>query len=79
MKPLSQVADPEGRLDVMLYQLAGRFLEGMERERGLLGLREHLLPLVEQAIVRSVPVRNVIPREVRAIAKVYAMNRRRVC
>lgn len=75
---LAKVANPEGRLDVLLYQFAGRLMERIEQERGWLGIRENFLPMIEDLIVAAeVPQRNVIPWEVRAVLKVYHQNRRR--
>jgi hypothetical protein len=74
---LAKVTDPQGRIDVLLYQFAGRMMERLERDRGLVGIREHLLPLVEEVIVGSISRRNVIPREVRAFLKVCELNRGR--
>ena len=76
MKRLANVAHRQGRLDVLFYQLAERYMETVERERGLVGLREHLLPMVETAIVRSVPGENVIPAELRRVLKVLDKNLR---
>lgn len=77
-KTLADVRNPEGRLDVLLYQIAGRWIDHLERERGLVGIREHVLPLVEEMIRENLPSRNVIPREVGAALKVYQSNRRRL-
>lgn len=78
-RSLSQAKDPQGRLDVLLYQLAGRVMERVERDRGLVGIRENLLPIVEQAIVQIVPRENMIPREIRALVKVCQQNVRGKC
>lgn len=75
---LGNVRNPEGRLDVLLYQLANRGLERLERDQGLAGLRENLLPLVEDAILQHVPGSNLLPREITALLKVLEMNQRRV-
>lgn len=76
MKRLANVAHRAGRLDVLLYQLAERYMAELESQRGLVGLREHLLPLVEAAIVRSVPGQNVIPNELRSVLMVLDKNLR---
>ena len=74
-RSLAQV-DPEGRLDVLLYQFVGKLMDKLERERGVTGFREHLLPIVEQAIVTNFPGYKVIPPEIAAVLKVYQSNRR---
>lgn len=74
---LSQVTDRRGRLDVAAYRIAERLMERMERERGIAGLREHLLPVVESAIVDTLPGGNLldqIPEELRAIFHVCMQN-----
>jgi hypothetical protein len=76
---LSKVTNREGRLDVLLYEIAGRMMDRLERQQGLTGIRENLLPIVEQAIAASVPGHNLIPPELRAFLKVYEMNRRPLC
>lgn len=72
---LAKVANPAGRFDVLLYRLAGRLMEQLERERGLIGIRDDLLPIVEQAIVENISGRQVIPPELQALWSVYAQNR----
>lgn len=74
---LAQV-NPEGRLDVLLYQFVGRLMDRAERDNGVTGFREHLLPIVEQAITQNLPGKNVIPPELAAALKVYQANRRRL-
>ena len=80
MKPKRSLAqvDPEGRVDVLLYQFVGRLMDKLERERGVTGFRDHLLPIVEQAIVSNLPGYKVIPPEISAVLKVYQANRRRL-
>lgn len=73
---LANVRNPEGRLDVLIYQIAGRLIDQLERERNLIGIREHVLPLVEQVIRANLPRHNVIPPEISAALKVYQLNRR---
>lgn len=70
---LNNVRNPQGRADVLVYRLAERWMAQLESQHGITGLREHLLPLVEQIIADRVPAGNVIPRELRAV-----MNIRRV-
>lgn len=70
-----QNADPQGRLDVLLYQIASRAAERLEREQGIVGLQEHLLPLVEDVIMAHVPDQCFIPRQVAAILRVCELNR----
>lgn len=77
-RSLNKVSDPQGRLDVLLYQLAGRAMERLERERGWIGIRENFLPLIEETILANVPRERVIPRELRAFLRTYEQNRRRV-
>lgn len=77
---LAKVANCQGRVDVLFYQLAERWMERLEGERGLVGLREQLLPLVEAAIVARVPAGNMIPQELRALMILCEQNlRRRGC
>lgn len=71
-------ANPQGRLDVLLYQLANRGLERIERDQGLSGLREHLLPIVHDAILANVPGTNLIPREIAALLRVVQINQGRI-
>jgi hypothetical protein len=73
---LSKVTNREGRLDVLLYEAAGKLMDRLERQNGLTGIREHLLPIIEQAILEGVPGRNVIPPELRPLFRVYALNNR---
>jgi hypothetical protein len=75
---LGNVRNPEGRLDVLLYRLASRAVERVEREQGIAGLCENLLPIVEQAIMMHVPGRNLIPREISALLRVYELNQGRL-
>lgn len=75
---LGNVRNPQGRLDVLLYQLASRSLERIEREQGIAGLRENILPIVEDAILIHVPGGNLLPREITALLRVVEMNRRGV-
>ena len=74
---LGNVRNPQGRIDVLLYQLVSRGMERIEREQGLVGIREHVLPIVEDAILQNVPAQNLIPREVAALLKVCELNRQR--
>jgi hypothetical protein len=74
---LANVPDPQGRLDVALFRMVDLAMERIEREQGLAGLREHLLPIVEQAILQHVPGRNLIPREIAAVLRVCELNRGR--
>ena len=76
-RPLSSVANRQGRLDVLLYQCAELWMERLEIERGLVGLRQHLLPMIEEAIVRGVPAGNLIPQELRSMVAVCEQNLRR--
>ena len=77
LTPLAKVANRQGRLDVLCYQLAERWMERLEAERGLIGLREHLLPLVEAAILAKVPAENMIPPELRTLIILCEQNLRR--
>jgi hypothetical protein len=74
---LANVPDPQGRIDVMLYQLAARVMQRLEVEQGLVGLREHVLPIVEDAILAHVPQQNLIPREIAGLIRVCELNRKR--
>ena len=75
-KRLSDVAQRQGRVDVLLYQVVNRVAERLERERGLVGLREHVLPIVEEVISENVSPRNAIPRELQGLLKFWELNRR---
>lgn len=78
-RQLAQVTDPRGRLDVAAYRIAERILSQLESQRGLRGLRENLLPVIEAAIVDTLPERNLvdeIPQELQAILHVYMQNAR---
>ena len=75
---LANVANREGRLDVLLYQIVSHAAERLEREQGLTGIREHLLPIVEDVILAHVPAGNLIPREITALIKVCELNRARL-
>jgi hypothetical protein len=71
---LSNVPDRQGRLDVLLYEVMNRAAERLERERGLVGIREHVLPIIEKAILQNVPGCNLIPRELQELIKVVELN-----
>ena len=75
-KRLAEV-NPRGRFDALLYRLAERYMERLESDAGWVGLREHLLPTVEKAIVHNVSGRNVIPEEVRGALAVLHLNLRK--
>lgn len=76
---LNNPRNAHGRVDVLLYRLAERWMEQQE-QRGLAGLREYLLPLVEAAIVAKVPAGNMIPPELRGLMVLCDENfRRRGC
>ena len=78
-RKLSKVTDPRGRLDVAAYRIAERILSQVESQRGLRGLVENLLPVVEEAILDTLPGRNLvdeIPQELQAILHVYMQNAR---
>lgn len=72
---LANVEDRQGRVDVALYQLVSRAVDRLETEQGLLGIREHVLPILEDAIMHNVPAENMIPREIQALLKVCELNR----
>lgn len=72
---LQNVANPQGRLDVLLYQLAVRAAERLEREQGIVGLQEHVLPIVEDVIMANVSQHSLIPREIGALLRVCELNR----
>lgn len=71
MKPrLKNVRNQQGRADVLVYRLAERWMAQLEAEQGITGLRENLLPLIEEIIEDRVPANNVIPRELRALMNI---------
>jgi len=76
-KRLDNVADPTGRVDVALYRMACIAADRIEAEQGIVGLREHVLPLVEDLILKNVPAQNLLPRELTALIKVCELNRTR--
>lgn len=76
-RTLSDVEDPAGRVDVALYRIADRLMGRLEQEQGVVGLREHVLPIVEQAISQHVPAENLIPAEIQAILNVCRLNQGR--
>jgi hypothetical protein len=75
---LAKVKNATGRVDVAAYRIAERLMEKLERERGLVGIRERLLPIVENAIQESLPIGNVLPAELLAILNVCMDNRGRL-
>lgn len=68
--PLNNVRNAQGRADVLVYRLAERWMAQLEAEQGLVGVREHLLPIVEEIIANRVPAGNVIPKELRALMNI---------
>ena len=76
-KRLSDVADPQGRLDVVVYRVAAQWAEKLEADHGWKGICECLLPLVEQVIIEHIPAQNLIPREIAAVLRVCALNQGR--
>lgn len=77
-RQLAAVSNPRGRLDVAAYRIAERVLLTLER-RGARGLCEHLLPVIEGAIVDTLPGRDLtkeIPPELQAIFYACMENRR---
>ena len=79
---LATVANPAGRVDVALYRIAERFMHNLERDRGLAGVCENLLPIVEDAIIGAVPQGNIIPPEIqddlRRLWQLFEQNRGRL-
>jgi hypothetical protein len=76
-RSLGQVEDPRGRVDVALYRLAESGLARLEQEQNLVGLRENVLPILEDWISRNLPAENLIPREIQAVLKICQLNQRR--
>jgi hypothetical protein len=76
-KPRWGHTDPQGRLDVFMYRFAERLIDHLEQERGVLGLRENLLPIVEDAILAQVPGGCVLPKEIAALLRISELNRGR--
>jgi hypothetical protein len=74
---MKQPSDPRGRLDVLFYQLAQRLMEGIERERGITGLQENLLPIVERIAKDKFPSKRIITPEFSALFRLYQQNARR--
>ena len=71
--PLREVRNATGRIDVALYRIAQRVMENAERDRGVRGLQENLLPIVEQAIHCYFP-KKAIPPELLQILAVWEAN-----
>ena len=71
---LTNAQNTYGRVDVLLYRLAERWMQQVETERELPGLREQLLPLVEKAIIARVPAGNMIPEELRSFVTLCEQN-----
>ena len=65
-----------------MYRVAERLMRRLERERGLQGLCDNLLPIIENAIVGAVPNQSLIPPEVhedlRRLWNFYEQNRGRL-
>ena len=79
-RSLRNVTSTHGRADVLFYRLAERYMETIESQHGLVGLREHLLPIVEDVIVERFPPENLIPSELRSMVQLLDQNlRRRGC
>ena len=71
-------ANPQGRIDVLAYRLAERCMEQMEAERGLAGLRQAMLPLVETVIAERFPAE--MPQEFQGLLAAFGEHlRRRGC
>ena len=78
---LARVADPTGRIDVATYRAIERLMGRLEEERGLVGLREKLMPLIESAIVGALPGRNLLAEvtpELQALWSIFEQNRGRL-
>jgi hypothetical protein len=75
---LARVANPKGRIDVALYRIAEKLMGRFEEECRLVGVRENLLPLLEQVIIEYTPQRNILPTELEAIYRVIQQNTRRM-
>lgn len=73
---LSEVTNPQGRVDVALYRIADRVMMRLETQQGLTGLRENFLPIIERAIVQNIPAENLIPPEIQAVLSVLNQGRR---
>lgn len=69
-------ADPQGRLDVLLYRVLVEGMERVERDHGVVGLSANMAPIFERWILRNVPGQNLIPQEVAALLRVCEQNRR---
>ena len=74
-RKLAEVADPMGRADVALYRAAEYAMRRLENEQGLLGLRENLLPVIENLIAQNIPAENLIPQEIQAVLKICQLNK----
>lgn len=74
---LAQVSNPRGRVDVALYRIAERVMEKLETEQKFIGLRENLLPIVEDVISQNFPAKTMLPREVEAVLEVFRLNANR--
>lgn len=77
-RSLAKIRNPQGRLDVLLYRAAQKYMERLERQHGLAGIRDNFLPMVEEMIMANIPRRNLIPPELRSFCAVYMQNRGRL-
>ena len=73
-RTLANVKNRQGRIDVALYRIADRLMERLETQHGAAGLREHVLPVIEQAIAQYIPAENLIPRELQALIAFCRLN-----
>ncbi len=70
---LSKV-DPSGRLDVLVYRLGQRLIEGLEKKQGLQGIWQNAEPHIQDLIKEYMPVS--LPKEVTSLLKVIELNTR---
>jgi hypothetical protein len=68
--------NPQGRVDILFMGLCGRLCEQIERDRGIVGLRENILPLIERTVVPRLPQYNVFPKDLQPLLRVYLQNSR---
>lgn len=53
------MSDTRGRVDVLFTQLVEYILTEVERERGIKGLNEKLMPLINSAVLPKLPKCNL--------------------
>lgn len=66
---ISNVKDKTGRVDVLCNGLLDKLLQVMEIKTNLPGLREGIMPIVEQEIRKNISPTKIIPKEYEKLAQ----------